>query len=115
MQKKMLTTEALAAQVVARQKFVEEVLKFITGIVAKRGKVLYHEVHDCHTETKAELKNFAGFSFYTYGSYTMFGGETAKFWYHPGSASTGAEPVLQVEWWDIEKCTVKRFDPLLAW
>jgi hypothetical protein len=115
MPKEALTPQALAAQVVARQKFLEEVLSFVTAIVSKRGKVLYHKVHDWHTETKAELKNFAGFSFYTYGSYSMFGGETAKVWYHTGLADTSAEPVLEVEWWDIKQCTVKRFDPSAKW
>lgn len=115
MSKIVSTPRALAAQVVARQKFLEEVLSFVTAIVSKRGKVLYHKLHNNHTETKAELKNFASFSFYTHGSYTMYGGEMAKIWYHPNSAEASGEPVLEVEWWNIKECKVKRFDPAAKW
>lgn len=115
MKKKALSSKTLATQVVARQKFLEETLRFATSVVSRRGKVLFREVHKWHTETKEELRNFASFSFYSYGSHTMFGGETVKIWYHPGSEKLPPEPFLEVEWWDIKECRVKRFDQSPGW
>ncbi len=105
----------LAKQVLARQRFVEGAVRFAESIVHECGKVLKHEVHSSHTTTEATLNGFSGFSFYTYGAYSMFGGCTVKVWYHPDSLEHGPEPVLEVEYWDISACKVKRFDSSLPW
>ena len=107
--------ETLAKQVAERQKFIEEIVSYVSSLAARRGRVLRKEVHSCHTTTEIELKNFAGFSFYTYGSYTMFGGETVKVWHHPNSKEIPAEPVFEVEFWDIAKCTVQHFNLSTDW
>ncbi len=113
-----MVASKLAQQIVARQKFIEEVLGFVRLIVSERGHVLRREVHHWQTVTEIELKDFAGFSFYTYGLYSQFGGEMAKakVWYRATeSESHDSEPVLEVEWWDIKQCNVKRFDPSMGW
>lgn len=107
--------KSLAAQVVARQAFIEETLKFVTSVTNKRGKVLKHETHNWHMYDEIELKNFAGFSFLTRGSFSMFGGEDAKVWYHPGSKDAEGQLVLYVDWHRIEECRVKHFDPSEKW
>ncbi len=116
MASKVLTLQARAAQVIARQKFVEDVLKFVTAVVYKRGVRLKQEIHSWHTYTECELKNFGGFSFYVEGTHSMYGGEMAKIWYHPGTVEPKAEHlVFEVYWQLVEKCDVRRFAPALEW
>lgn len=114
MAKKPLTQQALAAQVVARQQFVEDVIGYVSSLLAKRGKVLMHEVHDYHTRSTVELRGYTDFSFYSEGVYSMYGGEKIRLWYHPGKPRP-VEPTLVVEWWDVKKCKVLRFDPTIPW
>ena len=89
--------ETLAKQVAERQKFIEDIVRCVSSLVVRCGRVLCRETHSWHTTTEIELKNFAGFSFYTYGSYTRFGGETVKVWYHPDSKEIPAKPVFEVK------------------
>ncbi|MBI5153559.1 MAG: hypothetical protein HZA36_03830 [Parcubacteria group bacterium] len=112
---KAVSGNALAELVLARQKFVEEIIRFAESIVYERGKVLRREEHFYHITTTAELNNFAGFSFYTHGAFTDFGGDNVKIWYHPDSKERGSEPVFEVDYWDIAECKVKRFDPSPIW
>lgn len=108
--------DAFAVQIAARQKFIEEVLKFMGQVVFKHGTQLKQQVHDWHTYSENELKNFSGFSFYTEGAYSMYGGQMAKVWYHPGVAEPTYEHlVLEVRWQEVAKCEVKKFDESLDW
>lgn|SRR3989338_3805548 len=109
------TREVLARQVAERQKFIEEIVEYVSSLLARRGVTLSWMEFACHTTAAIELKNFAGFSFHTYGTYTMFGGETVKVWYHPNAEETPREPVFEVEFWDIAQCTVKHFNPSTEW
>jgi hypothetical protein len=111
----MTDDKKLVSKVVQRQKLVEAIIDFVQFITEKKGKVLSRSVHSGHTQTERELKNFFGFSFYTYGHYTMFGGEEVKVWYHPKDKKLPPELVFEVEWWEILKCNVKHFDPSPEW
>ena len=115
MDKKAPTSAALAKQVAERQEFIEKTIHFVNSVVAELGTVLYRKVYGWHTETKIELRGLAGFSFYTEGVYSLFGGQMTKVWYHHGSEHTTSGPVLEVEWWNITRCEVKRFDPSVQW
>jgi|GEM_PF-1849354 len=108
-------TKTLAERVVARQKFLEDVVVFSNGIVSVHGKQLSYYQGSSHTNVERELKNFAGFSFYTHGSYTMYGGDEVKVWYHPETEQTPIEPVLHVEYWNIKECKLYVFDQTLNW
>lgn len=113
---KATTQDTLAVKVAARQKFIEEVLQFVGAVVFNHGTQLKYEVHNWHTYSENELKNFSGFSFYNEGSYSMHGGEMTKVWYHPGVAEPKPEHlVLHVTWHELAKCEVKKFDESLGW
>ena len=109
------TSKSLAKRVVARQRFLEKVIDFAETIIREGGRVIRHKTYDCYTQTEAELMNFAGFSFRTYGAFTMFGGEELKIWYHPDSKERPPQPVLEVEWYEMAKLKVKHFDTSVKW
>jgi hypothetical protein len=106
---------ALVRLVLERQKFLETVLPPITSIVARRGVVLERTVHTNHTTSRVILRNFLDFSFEHYGHYGMFGGEWLKVWYHPNTSEPTIDPILEVEWWEVKKCHVKRFSRAGKW
>lgn len=99
---------ALAKQVEKRQRWLEEVIDFSSGLLSKCGQVLFYQEHSCHTTMTQELKGFHGFSFWSHGAYTMFGGEKLKVWFHNTL-------VLEIEWWDTQTLHVQVFDPSMAW
>lgn len=114
MDKETSSAEVLASKVARRQNFLQELIEFATKVLVEHGKVTSYKEHSCHTTIKRELENFLGFSLCSYGSYTMYGGEYLKLWY-PKRADKNTEPTLEVEWWNIEKLTVKKFDPSQKW
>lgn len=105
----------LSKKVEARQKFLEQVISFVQDIVQKHGKVLSRDVCKYHIRTVAQLKDFRGFSFYTDGAWTDFGGEEIKVWYNPGKKRTDSAPVLEVSWHEIERLEVNHFEKNRAW
>ncbi len=113
--KKAAAPKDLKAQVAERQSFLETVIKTVEFFLEKRGRVYDRQVHSAHTSQKVELDNFHGFSFYSYGSYTMFGGEEIKIWYHPGKKEHPPLPVLEIQWWELKELHVKHFDDSPEW
>jgi hypothetical protein len=106
---------ALVSKVIARQDFLEQVVRVSSRLLHEHGTVLRHEVHRYHTYSERELKNFLGFSFYSKGVYSMYGGDRLKLWYHAPSETRSREPTLDLEWWDIKECTVIAFDESHLW
>jgi len=106
---------ALERKVAARQKFIEALADFITSITCRGGKISGYQEHSCHTSMTAEVDDFKNFSFHYHGSYSMMGGETVSVWYHPDGTKSASTKVLELEWWDIAKCTVKHFDKSFRW
>lgn len=114
---KEVLADDLALKVAQRQRFVEKVISYAQKAIftPKLGTIISSHEHSSHTQTAAELNDLEGFSFYSYGVYTMFGGETVKVWYHPGQHKRPEVPVFEAEWWDIKKCELKHFDPSQEW
>ncbi|MDE1970045.1 MAG: hypothetical protein KGI50_00485 [Patescibacteria group bacterium] len=115
MKEKATRKVTLAELVRARQLFLETIIPCIEFLVHTHGEVLDHKVRDCYTTTTRELNNVRGFSFYTYGSFTMFGGRNVIVYYHPHGKKGDLTRVLDVDYWDIQKCHVKTFDASLVW
>ncbi len=112
----MVSAKNLAKRIAERQEFLEEVIRFVVSTLERSGRVIDREVHDWYTETTRKLNNLKGFSLYHYGSYSMFGGEDIKVWYHPRRGkATEADLVLEVQWWDIKKLEVKSFSESKSW
>lgn len=107
--------KVLARRISVRQAFVEMIVNVVVMLVEKRGTVLSREEYANHIKTKAELKNFSHFSFYTCGPYTSEGGRLVRVWFHPDSEGTTRAPVFEVEFWNSKQCSVRRFDQSVPW
>lgn len=114
MKKVQTSREKLEAKVEARQRFLEQVIHFVSSVVSQRGKRLMYDQSSCHTYSVRELQNFFGFTFTTEGRYTMFGGQNIVVQYRSG-ATRESKRVLEVEWWDPKELRVHVFDSGMRW
>jgi len=112
-----VSTDELLKRVEERKKFLELIIDCIPKLVLEHGERVSYVEKPYHIEAEHVLKGLDGFSFYTQGSFTMYGGENLKVWHHPGSTkSEGVAPVLNIDWWKgVEDCKVHAFNPGSEW
>ena len=81
MKQKETIDSVLAKKILARQKFVKQLIDFAELAVREGGTVLDCQEHNSHTYINAKLENFANFSFQARGSFSMFGGNSVTIWH----------------------------------
>ncbi len=106
-----MTKASRARNDVERQKFIEDIVEYVKILIEKRGTMSRSNL-----DTKAELINFAGFSFVYEGGSLSPTGERMIIWYHPHSEEAQiSQQVLSVRWFDITKCDVDVFVKSQKW
>lgn len=118
--------DSIKAKILAREKFLDKVVKFAIFILDKEGECLKNVTYSSHTNIIERLLNFEGFSFHGDFGQGMMGGNDIRIWHHLGQDFFVGEnvipdvnqPVLHVRYsgtFETNKCQVKVFDEGLEW
>ena len=113
-EKDQASNAVLVEQIVIRQKFVEDVIRYTSSVLFEKGKVISRIVHRGCTTIERELKD-DDFLFYHCRRDFLDSGETVRVWHCIGSDSSLRQLVLEVEWWDVKGCKVKHFEASMYW
>jgi hypothetical protein len=103
----------LARKVAKRQATLKEFVKFAEDIAHRRGREVERRQGSSHTNVKREFLDFGGFSFFTEGTLTMFGGHNVKI---TQTVAGKTRIVLELYYQSaVEEAKIDIFDESLAW